>query len=460
MGKSTAAAYFARAGIRVHDADKAVHDLYKPNGRAAHRVLTAFPTARAPDGGVDRSALSDALMRNDRADALKTLESIVHPLVTQQRAEFVAAAARDGEWLVVVDVPLLFETMPDEAARRAEVDVVVVVSAGADEQRRRALARAGWSEEKLDAILARQLPDAEKRARADFVIETGGEGHAAARAQLAAVLEALRRSHADRWAAWIRSPPGGGGGGGPTALRCVTLDLDETCWPTMPPVLSAVASLEAHLETALPRAAAAGATSREAQRALLDSLREAEPHLAHDMTALRRAALRRIAEAHGDELSDAALDAAMDVFLDARSRTSPHLFDDLRPAIAALRAAGLAVGAVTDGNADVRRDAELSELFDFSVTAADAGATKSAAAPFLIAAAAARCHVSEMVHIGDSVRYDLNGALACGVRAVLLSRASAPPRSAEDEAARPRRDDRWREVSSLAEASALVTGVW
>ncbi|MEP9397643.1 dephospho-CoA kinase [Mesorhizobium sp. KR2-14] len=165
MGKSTAAKMFAEAGIPVHDSDEAVHRLYA--GAAAPLVEAAFPgTVR--DGVVDRTALAGKVLGN--SEAMKKLESIIHPLVRADADAFLARHRAAGAPLAVLDIPLLFET-----GGRDRVDKVVVVSAPADVQRVRVLRRPGMTEEKFASILARQVPDAEKRARADFVIDTGHE---------------------------------------------------------------------------------------------------------------------------------------------------------------------------------------------------------------------------------------------------------------------------------------------
>ncbi|MDQ1078710.1 dephospho-CoA kinase [Pseudoroseomonas cervicalis] len=165
MGKSTAAATFRRHGVPVFDADAAVHRLQAKGGRAVAPIGRAFPgTLR--DGAVDREALRRAVL-GDRA-ALARLERIVHPLVRDEERRFLARARRAGRRLVVLDIPLLFETRGE-----ARCDAVVVVSAPAATQRARVLRRPGMTPERLAAILARQTPDAEKRRRADHVIRTG-----------------------------------------------------------------------------------------------------------------------------------------------------------------------------------------------------------------------------------------------------------------------------------------------
>ena len=171
MGKSTASEWWRRAGIRVHDSDATVHALYAAGGAAVAPIGQAFPGVIAADGGIDRAALSQAIAVAGREQSFKTLEQIVHPLVSASRAAFITEAEAAGEWLVVVDVPLLFETNPDEASLRAAgVDAVLVMSAPEDVQIARVLARPGMTREKLEVILARQTPDATKRTRADFVV--------------------------------------------------------------------------------------------------------------------------------------------------------------------------------------------------------------------------------------------------------------------------------------------------
>ena len=166
MGKSTTARMFAEAGAPVWDADAAVHRLYGAGGAAAAPVEAAFPGV-VRDGAVDRALLA-AKLGGDHA-AFERLEAIVHPLVAEDRTLFLAGAAAEGADVAVVDVPLLFEVGAD-----AQVDAVVVVTAPAAVQRERVLSRPGMDEAKLAAILARQFPDEEKRARADYVVDTSG----------------------------------------------------------------------------------------------------------------------------------------------------------------------------------------------------------------------------------------------------------------------------------------------
>lgn len=182
MGKSTTAALFAEAGISVNDADRVVHDLYR--GEAVEPVEKAFPGVTV-DGVIDRQLLSRRLAENPAQ--FKTLEAIVHPLVQARERRFVEEAQAAGADIVVLDIPLLFE-----AGGENRVDRIAVVSCDADEQRRRVLARPGMTEEKFALILSRQMPDAEKHRRADFVIDTG-KGIDRAREQVQSIIRQLRQ---------------------------------------------------------------------------------------------------------------------------------------------------------------------------------------------------------------------------------------------------------------------------
>jgi dephospho-CoA kinase len=183
MGKSTAARTFRQLRVPVFDADATVHRLQGRGGAAVRPIEAAFP-GTTKDGSVDREALRNRVLGDPAA--LKALERIVHPLVRQAERAFLAACRRRGEALAVLDVPLLFETKGE-----GRVDLVLVVSAPAAVQRARVLARGGMTEDRLRAILARQMPDAEKRRRADHVVRTGLSRHAAQR-QIRAIVRRLR----------------------------------------------------------------------------------------------------------------------------------------------------------------------------------------------------------------------------------------------------------------------------
>lgn len=162
MGKSTTAKLFAEAGVPVYDADATVHKVYE--GEAVPAIEAEFPGTTV-DGKVDRARLSAKVVGDP--DAIRRLEAIVHPMLRSYHQKFLDDAEQSGVPVAVVDVPLLFETGGDK-----RVDAVVVVSTAPEIQRQRILARGTMTEEALDALLARQMPDAEKRKRADFVVDT------------------------------------------------------------------------------------------------------------------------------------------------------------------------------------------------------------------------------------------------------------------------------------------------
>ena len=185
MGKSTTSAMFQAEGVPVYDSDAAVHALYAAGGAAVAPVEAAFPGV-VVNGAIDRAKLSAQVVGDSQA--LAKLEAIVHPLVGAHRIGFFEKAKAEGHQIVVLDIPLLFETGGEK-----KVDKVVVVSAPSDIQHARVLARPEMTPEKLEAILARQIPDAEKRARADFVIDTS-QGLDSARKQVRDLLTLLRTS--------------------------------------------------------------------------------------------------------------------------------------------------------------------------------------------------------------------------------------------------------------------------
>ncbi len=183
MGKSATAEMFRELNVPVFDADEAVHSLYAKGGGAVGSVGARFPSAIV-DHEVDRARLAEIVLNDKRA--LKDLESIVHPLVQQRRQEFIEANQLAGEPLVVLDIPLLFETDSQK-----DVDRVVVVSAPEAIQRERALERPGMTEEKFNAIVRKQVPDHDKRAAADFIVDSS-KGLAAAKSQVEDIIKSLQ----------------------------------------------------------------------------------------------------------------------------------------------------------------------------------------------------------------------------------------------------------------------------
>jgi dephospho-CoA kinase len=190
MGKSTTSRMFARHGVPVCDADAVVHALYEKGGAGVEPVTAAFPEANV-DGRIDRDRLSRLVV--GKAEALRQLERIVHPLVGQAQAAFLQACAKRGEDMVVLDIPLLLESGGPK-----RVDVVVVVSAPENVQRARVLQRSGMTPEKFEAIRAKQIPDEIKREKADFVIDTS-LGFEYAEQQVQDIITQLRGRRGEIW---------------------------------------------------------------------------------------------------------------------------------------------------------------------------------------------------------------------------------------------------------------------
>lgn len=188
MGKSTACVLLARQGVPIYDADAEVHRLMAPGGRAVAALEQAFPGVRQASGGIDRAVLRSRVLGNPQA--FRRLEALLHPLVREQERRFLARQRRARRRLVVLDIPLLFETGGERRCDR-----VLVVSAPAFLQRQRVLRRAGMSEAVFQGLLARQMPDAQKRQRADRVIPSGLGKGVTWRALKRVIKEELRRSH-------------------------------------------------------------------------------------------------------------------------------------------------------------------------------------------------------------------------------------------------------------------------
>ena len=189
MGKSTVLAMFAELGLPTWSADEAVHRLYAAGGAGAGAIRELAPEAVGPEG-VDRGRLREAILADP--SLLPRVEAAIHPLVEADRNTFLERARAEGAPVAVCDIPLLFET-----GAEARLDKVVVVSASAAEQRARVLARPGMTDAALDAILARQVPDEEKRARADYVIDTGGP-KSATRDQVRRILAEITGTHPEQ----------------------------------------------------------------------------------------------------------------------------------------------------------------------------------------------------------------------------------------------------------------------
>jgi dephospho-CoA kinase len=257
MGKSTISNHFCSMGFSVFDADATVHQLYSPGGEAVPLIRQHYPDV-VVDNAIDRGRLSKKVIDPaGGAEVLKLIEDIVHPLVAKKRQEFYEKAAENGELLVLYDIPLLFESR-----NRYDLDYVIVATASSEVQRQRVMKRPGMTEEKFHAILAKQVSDADKQARADFIVRTDFPGYAEAKAQVASILESIIASKSDVLTSWMqlqlqRKPVPMRSESQPSSIAdlfdVVIFDIDDTIVPLMGPINKALAELLSFVEIHLPK---------------------------------------------------------------------------------------------------------------------------------------------------------------------------------------------------------------
>lgn len=336
------------------------------------------------------------------------------------------------------------------------LQAIIVVSCAPEDQRQRCLARPGMTEGKLDFLLSQQLAPAERAAYADFVVDSSprGLGLAAslsvARAQVADIVQQLLDRHGGPWPiASIRaSHPG-------TAIECVTFDLDDTLFPTKASLRQALVAFRAAVARLAPKLwerCGQGATFGEAMQDAFRAVARENSRLRHDFSQLRRLAFERLL-ARVDEVNpEEIIEQALNAFLAARGDVEQHLFEDVLPTLKELKQRGLRIGSVTNGNAELSLHApRLSELLDFQISSANAGAPKPRAAPFLASAAAAGTWPCQVLHVGDSLADDVLGAKRMGMKAVHLRRGTAKD-AAQAASAAPDAT-----IASLSELPALLT---
>ena len=437
-------------GVRVHDADAAVHRLYGVGGRAVGPVAAAFgEEVLGSDGSIDRKKLSAVLQRaKTDENPFARLEGIVHPLVTQDRAEFIEAEALAGRWLCAVDIPLLFETL-ESPKLEAGIDRVAVASCMCEkEQRRRALKRPHMTEAKLEFILKRQLSDDIRIGKADFLVDTSHCDKAASKSQIATIMKKLYEERPPRTS---------------SSLCCVTLDLDDTLWPTKPAIAAVGEKSNELMPRLMPKTFAAlkGASPYEGIVDFgnpLNNLEGDDRRLAHDITALRRLALHKRAVEFGDSLENA--DLLLEAIVETRSRAAvENLLPEALDLISELRLsfADVKVGALTNGNA--RPYGALAGALDFWLGAPDIGAQKPHLTAFLAAAAKASdgrtADPRSLIHVGDNLHDDAIGALRAGARAILVPRPRNPT-PFDTSKLKEFDPDRWAIANSLKDVPTII----
>eukprot|EP00600_Ochromonadales_sp_CCMP1393_P015050 CAMPEP_0174996254 /NCGR_PEP_ID=MMETSP0005-20121125/289_1 /TAXON_ID=420556 /ORGANISM="Ochromonas sp., Strain CCMP1393" /LENGTH=533 /DNA_ID=CAMNT_0016250635 /DNA_START=132 /DNA_END=1733 /DNA_ORIENTATION=+ len=454
MGKSTISKQLTQLGFPVFDADLEVHKLYAPGGKAVAPMQARFPEV-VINGGIDRSKLTARIMSD--SESLPIVEKIVHPLVIAERQRFYEESCAAGKLLVVYDIPLLFENID-----RYSVDYTIVATADEEIQRQRVMARAGMTTEKFASILAKQVPDQEKRRLADYLVHTDYPGYAEAKSQLATIIESIVERHPELWDSWkstrealiapddvtqdgrryndedrVSSATTGRGSvasgsvpvpavesGSTTCtdflkqeIDLVLFDLDDTLVPVMNQILAAYAAIEQFMQINMPNT---NAVAKEQLRPLMKSVSESSPLLAHDLTEIRKRALHILASKFNE---DAHVEEAMQIFVRVRSDVIGHLYDDVLPCFDWLRAQNIQIGVLTNGNADLNSHCDgLKSYLDISLSSVEIGCMKPAKLGFIACSQLTNIRPSRILYVGDSYEKDILGAKQCGMHGALLLR--------------------------------------
>lgn len=443
MGKSSVTSQFAMLGFPVFDADLTVHKIYASGGSAVESIRNIFPEAIKADGSVDRSVLGKMVLDNPKA--LKELEEVVHPLVAAERRRFYADAMNAGAFMVVYDIPLLLENPTAQ-----QVDYTVVVTASSETQRLRVLKRPNMTPEKFESIKSKQMPDEDKRKKADFLVHTDFPGYAPAKAQVSRIIETIIEAHPLRWNAWksrsLMQPQTSTSvestiiattsltssasftTQGPSkafkemlrsSIDAVIFDLDNTLVPVDKPINRANEELFKFMAAKMPL------TSQEVKsrlREVMSRVTRDNPLLAHDLTEVRKEALRTLALEIGGDSEAAHVDEAMHLFVNTRSDVSPHLYEDSLPCLDFFSQCGVQMGVLTNGNANLTSCPVLGKYISLSLCAGDVGAMKPSPTPFVAMAQRMNCLPKRTLYIGDSYETDVVGAKNAGMITAFLQR--------------------------------------
>jgi len=498
MGKSTISQHLTSLGFPVFDADLEVHRLYAKGGSAVTPMGEAFPDA-VVDGAVDRAVLSAAIIADISGTVLRRIEAIVHPLVIEGREAFYAAAQREGRLMVIYDIPLLFENM-----HKYQVDYIIVATAAEEVQRARVLQRPGMTVEKFEAILSKQVPDAEKRAQAHYLVHTD-HSYAEGKAQVAAILESIIDKHPALWEQWknggvelaercaVEAPitstvrtvtstvrtltstvdstvgstgdstvgiegmgTGAGMGAGASLpgdslhirsrVDLVLFDLDDTLVPVMNQITAAMEALKVYMGEHMPLSAA----QMHQLRGIMMRVVSECPLLAHDLTEVRRRAMREVAGQYGEE---GRVDEAMELFVRVRSDVAPHLYDDVIECFDWLQAMNIPIGVLTNGNADLSACPTLGRYLSLSLGAGEIGSCKPSRLGFIACAQLLNASPSRVLYVGDSYDKDVVGARACGMMGALLLRGAGDTAAAAGTAGAA------AAAADYSEAHLILTGL-
>lgn len=416
MGKTTVSHILRDLGFPVFDADACVHALYSKDGKAVSHIEKLYPDVIL-NGAVDRRLLGARILSD--SSALKEIENIVHPLVKEEREIFYTTKSAQGHFMVIYDIPLLFENPGS-----VEIDYSIVVSASSNVQKERVLQRRGMSEEKFESILSKQMPDETKRKLADFVINTDSTDLTLAKSQVARVIETMIGNEPSRWTSWKFLGNSEISSSLKANYDAVVFDLDDTLCPVMGPIGEALKVLDKCLQERMPLTyAAMGADYSFKLRDMMIEVAAHEPFLSHDLTALRKLALKRLSHPKETELVDECIDA----FVKVRSHVDNHLYDDVIPCFQFLRNMGIRLGVLTNGNANLRDgniDTKIQKYLDPSLilNSSDVGVLKPSPVGFMAIAHRGNICPSRVLFVGDSVEKDALASINAGMHAVYLDR--------------------------------------
>lgn len=416
MGKTTISHILRDLGFPVFDADACVHTLYSKDGKAVSSIERLYPDVIV-DGSVDRKLLGGKVLGD--SDAMRALENIVHPLVKEEREMFYTMKSEQGHFMVIYDIPLLFEN-PGQVS----IDYSIVVSASGSIQKERVLQRPGMSEEKFESILSKQMPDETKRELADFVINTDSTDLTLAKSQVAQVIETMIGNEPSRWASWKSFAPESSSSSLKENYDAVVFDLDDTLCPVMGPIGEALKVLDTCLQERMPLTyTALGADYSYKLRDMMREVAAHEPFLSHDLTALRKLALRRLSSPEEKEL----VDDCVDTFVKARSHVDNHLYDDVIECFEWLHSQQIRIGVLTNGNANLRDrdiDMNIQKYLDPSLilNSSDVGVLKPSPVGFMAIAQRGNIRPGRVLFVGDSVEKDALASINSGMHGVYLDR--------------------------------------
>jgi len=348
MGKSSISKQFIKLGFQVFDADGTVHKLYSSGGAAVEPIRSLYPDViNVADLSVNRTLLAQKVLQD--SSVLKQLELIVHPLVQSERKLFYEKARDNGEIMVIYDIPLLLEN-----PLQNQVDYIIVVTASTETQRNRVLARSNMSIEKFENILSKQLPDAIKREKAHYIINTDYDGYSQAKHQISKIIENIIDKNPNIMNKWKSKLPQIRDGENAIVKNfdMFVFDLDDTLVPLLGPIKEANDALNMFMKINMPITYNYINNSDSKANILRDTMvkiSNENPFVSHDVTELRKKSLQYLTVQAGSHKESEYIEQALDLFITKRSNIMPYLYSDVIPCFQWLKEHGIKIGISTNG---------------------------------------------------------------------------------------------------------------